>query len=432
MQTIAEPDVLVEVDMDVFNPVYIPWLDDMTPTQILFGGSSSGKSIFVSQRAVLDVTNGGRNYLIVRKVAETISKSIRTEVVKAIKAFGLESEFTIPKSDFTITCSNGYQVLFAGLDDVEKLKSITPLLGVITDIVIEEATEVTEDDIKLLEKRLRGGDENTPKRVTLLFNPILQNHHIYTNYFKTIGWRDDQTQVHLPNLSILKTTYKDNHFLTTQDIARLENESDSYYYNVYTLGNWGILGNIIFKNWEVRDLSDMLDQFTIHRHGGDFGFGGNPAAISVAHYDKNRKTIYCYKELYEHGLTNDVLAERTKGLIPLYSAQGVPMGTHPIVWDSAEPKSIQELRNHGVNAQYAKKGQDSVLFGIQWLQQQHLVFDIKAIHHRDEFSSLKWKEDRKTGQVLEEPVGEDHLIDARRYGSEQDMIERPKGRSYAA
>jgi phage terminase large subunit len=111
---------------------------------------------------------------------------------------------------------------------------------------------------------------------------------------------------------------------------------------------------------------------------------------------------------------------------------GLVTGTQPITWDSAEPKSIAELKLHGVNALHAKKGPDSVLHGIQWLKQQTLIFDTTCTYHRDEFSMLKWKEDRKTGQVLDEPVGEDHLIDARRYGSEQDMIPRAKARQYEA
>jgi phage terminase large subunit len=416
----SAPDIQVSIDPDVFNPVYVPYLDVMSPVQIMFGGSASGKSKFKAQQVVVDVMAGGRNYLVLRQVADTLRVSVYNEIVKVIDDFGVRELFKISRSDFTITCVNGYQILFGGLDNVQKKKSITPSKGVITDIWIEEATEVERATVKELDKRLRGGDENVPKRMHMTFNPILQNHWIYEDYFHSIGWSDNQTSVMTDDVAILKTTYKDNKFLTSQDRKRLENETDKYYYNVYTLGNWGILGNLIFTNWHVEDLSGMRDQFTVHRHGGDFGFGGNPTAISVAHYDKNHKTIYVYDELYEKGLTNDLLADITLKMI----------GKQPIVWDSAEPKSIKELQNHGVNAFGAKKGQDSVLFGIQWLQQQTLVFDTKCIHHRNEFSMLKWKEDRKTGKVLDEPVGEDHLVDARRYGSEQDMIEQGKARSY--
>jgi len=413
VQTV-EPDLYVEFDEDIFNDVYVPLLEDMTPVQILFGGSSSGKSVFYAYRCVYDILAGGRNYLVVRKIADTIGKSARTEIIKAIKVCGLESEFNIPKSDFTITCSNGYQIMFTGLDDAEKLKSITPALGVITDIWVEEATEISRDDMKMLDKRLRGGDEDTVKRLMFTFNPILQNHWIYTEHFKPINWKDDQREYRSSSLSITKTTYKDNRFLTAQDIGKLENESDTYYYNVYTLGNWGVLGNVIFTNWSVEDLSYMRDQFTNHRYGGDFGYGGNPAAVTITHYDKNHKTIYIYDEIWEKGLTNDILAERTKKKI----------GSRSIVWDSAEPKSIAELKQHGVTARGARKGQDSVNFGINWLKQQKIVIDEKCTYHISEFSSLKWKEDRKTGEVLDQPVGPDHCIDAIRYAYEDDMTAR--------
>ena len=248
------------------NDVYIPHLDNYARTQIFYGGSSSGKSWFLAQRCVLDVLAGGRNYLVCRQVARTIRSSVFQQVERVIREAGLLDYFTINKSDALITCKNGYQVIFAGLDDTEKIKSIVPAVGVITDIWIEEATETDSRSVKDLYKRQRGGDESIAKRMTLSFNPILQTHWIYEEHFKSIAWADEQTEYGTGDLSILKTTYKDNRFLTTQDIHDLENEQDKYYRDVYTLGNWGVLGNVIFTNWEVRDLSGMLDQFTNTRN----------------------------------------------------------------------------------------------------------------------------------------------------------------------
>jgi phage terminase large subunit len=99
------------------------------------------------------------------------------------------------KSDGIITCSNGYQILFSGLDDTEKVKSITPEKGVITDIWIEEATETDRDSVKSLYKRQRGGSADVPKRMTLSFNPIMQSHWIYQEHFAGIAWADDQTSI---------------------------------------------------------------------------------------------------------------------------------------------------------------------------------------------------------------------------------------------
>lgn len=404
----------VQIDPAVFNDVYLPHLDNMARTQVFYGGSSSGKSVFVvGQRAVMDIMRGGRNYLICRQVGRTIRNSVFNEVIKVIRNWGVSELFTVNKSDMVITCSNGYQILFGGLDDVEKMKSITPAKGVITDIVIEEATETERATVKQLYKRQRGGSDSTPKRLTLLFNPILQTHWIYDEYFSRAGWSDKQTEYKSDELTILKTTYKDNKFLTPDDVRDLENETDSYYYNVYTLGNWGVLGNVIFKNWRVEDLSDMQAQFTNRRAGLDFGFSSDPAALWVSHYDRKNKTIYVFDELYERGLTNDVLAEEVIKHI----------GKDYVIADSSEPKSIAELNRHGVNARGAKKGKDSVEHGIQWLQQQTIIVDTRCINLQNELRTYKWKEDA-AGNPIRQPVDKNnHLIDAGRYAHEDDSLE---------
>jgi len=405
-------EITFKIKPRVLNSAYLPYLKDGTPFQIFFGGSSSGKSVFLAERAVFDVVDGKRNYLICRQVGRTIRGSVAQEIHKVIKAWNLNEYFVTNKTDGTITCKNGKQIVFSGLDDVEKLKSITPADGVFTDIWVEEATETDKESIGLLLKRQRGGSEAVPKRVTLSFNPILQSHWIYTEYFAGVAWADDQTQYRDDEILIVKTTYKDNRFLTKQDIKRLENEKDEYLYNVYTLGAWGILGDVIFKNWKVQDLSDKLDQMTNHRAGLDFGFSSDPAAMPVMHYDQMRSILYIYDEFYERGLTNQALAAEIIKLI----------GSKPVTCDSAEPKSIAELQSAGVSALAAKKGKDSVNFGIQWLQGlNEIIIDAKCVNAKKEFSTYHWKKD-KDGNALRVPVGKnDHLIDATRYALEDDM-----------
>ena len=408
----------IELDPAVMNDVYLPQLKNMARVQILYGGSSSGKSKFKAQQAVIDTMDdartGGRNWLVCRQVGRTIRGSVAQEINRIITEWGLQQFFSVNKTDGTITCVNGYQIIFSGLDDVEKLKSITPAKGAITDVWVEEATETAQDSIKQLLKRQRGGNPKTPKRLHMTFNPILQQHWIYQTYFNGLGWAETQTKYKTPELSILKTTYQDNKFLTADDRKGLEQETDSYYYQVYTLGNWGVLGDVIFTNWKVEDLSQMHDQFTNRRNGLDFGFSSDPAAVGVSHYDKMRKTIYFYKELYETGLTNDVLAERVKEMI----------GDERIICDSAEPKSIQELNNHGVSAVGAKKGKDSVNFGIDWLKQQTIVVDKTCINLINELQQYHWKKDAG-GNSLKIPVDKNnHLIDGGlRYAYEDDMTE---------
>lgn len=401
----------VSISRKVFNDVYLPHLNNLSRTQIFYGGSSSGKSVFLAQRAVYDVLCGGRNYLIVRAVAKTLKRSVFQEIKKVIRAWGILPEFKINESDMTITCRNEYQILFAGLDDVEKLKSITPARGAITDIWVEEATEAQRGDVKQLIKRQRGGSEDVPKRITMSFNPILKSHWIYEDYFSGVAWEDEQTEYTTETLSILKTWYIHNRFLTAADVEDLLGEEDKYYRDVYTFGNWGVLGNVIFTNWRVDDLSKMQAQFTARRHGLDFGYSSDPAAMPMTHYDKKKKTIYIYGELYERGLDNEMLAGLVKKLIE----------RDLVTCDSAEPKSIAELQKYGVNAIGAEKGKDSVNFGIQWLQRQKIVIDKRCINTRNEMQSYKWKED-KNGVAMRVPVEHNnHIIDGLRYAYEQDM-----------
>lgn len=409
------------IDIDypaVINAAYLKHLTNLARVQIYFGGSSSGKSVFLAQRDVLDVLEGGRNFLVCRQVGRTLRGSVVQEISKVIKSWNLTDLFSINKTDGTITCINGYQIVFAGLDDVEKLKSLVPAKGVFTDIRVEEATETDRLSVKQLLKRQRGGDESSPKRLTLSFNPILQSHWIYSEYFRAIGWADKQREYKAADggLTILKTTYQDNRFLTPDDIRDLENETDKYFYNVYTLGEWGILGHVIFTNWHVEDLTPMLAQFTNRRNGLDFGFSSDPAAYGRSHYDKAHKTIYIFDELYETRLTNPQLASVLKP----------KLDRDRLACDSAEPKSIRELRDNGIDAYPVKKGQDSVLFGIQWVQQQQIIIDKSCIHHINEFSTYHWKEDA-AGNALAVPVDKNnHLMDETRYAYEDDMRGEPR------
>jgi phage terminase large subunit len=395
----------------LYNDKYYKRLKDDTRLQIFFGGASSGKSFFIAQRIVLD-TLAGRNTLVLRNVARTLRGSCWNEVIKAINALKpiLRDCFNVSKSEMLITAmNNGAQILFAGLDDVEKIKSITPAKGVLTDIWIEEATETSYDDYKQLEKRLRGESRHS-KRITMSFNPVYKEHWIYGEFFK--HWDESKTEYKDDGLSILKTTYKDNRFLTDDDEKALENEQDEYYRNVYTLGNWGVLGDVIFRNWRVEDLSDMNTDKPLF--GLDFGFSSDPAAGVKVHYDRAHKRVYILDEIYERGLTNTALAPILREFC----------GNHYITCDSSEPKSIKELQNLGIRAIGAKKGPDSVIHGIQWLQGHEIIVDVRCQHMKNELQLYQWRKD-KEGQSMRVPEDRNnHLIDALRYCLEHESTAR--------
>lgn len=398
------PKIILPSQM--INRVYRPHLENMDRYQIFFGGSGSGKSVFLATRCVLDALQG-RNILVVRKVGRTLRSSCWNEVKKAIDRLGLHALFRIHKTENIISAlNNGAQIIFAGLDDAEKIKSITPQKGVLTDIWMEEATECTYDDFKQLDKRLRGQSRHK-KRFTFSFNPVYKTHWLFLQFFSV--WQEGKKLCRGKDLSILKTTYRDNRFLSPEDGWALENETDSYFRQVYTLGNWGVMGDVVFHKWHSRDLTAEKEQY-LHLYGLDFGFAKDPCAAVDCALDRRNKRIYVFSELYERGLVNALLAERLKPFC----------GTSPITCDSAEPKSIAELKNYGIRAVPARKGKDSVLHGIQWLQGHEIVVDAACPRMQEELTLFQWQQD-KDGHTL--PIPEDrnnHLIDALRYALEHE------------
>lgn len=402
---------MIEIDINpkLINDAYFPYLRAQQRTQIFFGGSSSGKSFFLAGRLVTDLLEE-RNYLVCRNVGATLRQSVFQEVVKAIGGMGLSGFFSVNKSDMTITCANGYQAIFRGLDDVEKIKSTTPAKGVLTDVWVEEATECKLEDIKQLFKRLRGKTDKK-KRVTFSFNPVLKSSWLYKEYFE--GLFGDLDNVFISDeLLIVKTTYKNNAHLSPDDIKELEDETDPYFHSVYSLGNWGVLGDLIFKNWEVTDLSKMISTFDRIRNGLDFGFSSDPAAFVRSHYDIKTKAIYIFQEAGGKGYTNADLKTILKPIV----------GSEYIACDSAEPKSIEELNRLGINAVAVSKGKDSILHGIQWLQQHKIIVDKKCQNVTNELSQYQWQKD-KHGDSLPRPIDKfNHYMDALRYSYETEAF----------
>ncbi len=392
------------------NDAYMDYLEADQYTQIFFGGSSSGKSYFLAQRTVMDNMNG-YNYLICRNVGNTIKKSVFNEVWKAICGMQLAMFYSRNLTDLVITCRrNNKQILFSGLDDEEKLKSITPIDGVLERIWVEEATEIKRSAYMQLKKRLRGRTDKH-KGIILSFNPILKSHWIYEEFF--IGcWDESKTVYKSDRKLILKTTYKDNLFLTEDDIYELEHETDEYYYNVYTLGNWGILGNVIYKNWSTADLSSMIASFDNIHNGLDFGFT-NPNALVRVHVSEKAKTIYVFDTLCKRGQTYESLASDLRQKI----------GSELLTCDNEDSRGVFMLRQGGINAIEATKGAGSVVSGIKWLSGYKIVIDIRCQEFINEIQQYHWRED-KDGNVIEEPVKKnDHLMDALRYAVESLMLQ---------
>lgn len=251
----------VTIPRGAFNPLFRPYLTDNTHRYlILYGGAGSGKSVFAVQRFLYRLlTLPLCNILVVRAVAATNRDSTYALFRQVISKWGLSELFSCKDSDLRISCANGNSVIFKGLDDTEKLKSITFPKGELTDIWIEEASEVLEEDFNQLDVRLRG--KGAHKQMVLTFNPVSVLHWLKLRFFD----RKD------PRALVLKSTYKDNQFLDEDYKRTLEGykDTDPYYYSVYCLGEWGVLGQTIF---DAQKVSERLSQLAGPVKRGEFTF----------------------------------------------------------------------------------------------------------------------------------------------------------------
>lgn len=227
----------IKISKNVFNSKYLPYLNDESKYLVFYGGGSSGKSYFIVQRYVYKMLKQKMNLLVVRQTGNTNRDSTFALFKQVINQWNLSSVFDI--TDLRIKCHNGNEIIFRGLDDTEKIKSTTFENGELTDIWVEEATETEEADINQLKVRLRGG--TSKKQMVLSFNPVDINHWIKKHFIDS------------KLATVCHSTYKDNKFLTEEDKNTLEEfkNTDPYYYDVYCLGNWGVLGKTFFNKENV-------------------------------------------------------------------------------------------------------------------------------------------------------------------------------------
>lgn len=269
-------NVNIKISKKVFNDVYIPYLDNDDRYLIFYGGGSSGKSYFIAQRYIYRLIQPTRhNLLVVRQTGDTNRKSTFPLLKQVISNWNLSKHFKVNESDMRIKCLlTGNEVAFAGLDDVEKIKSITFENGELTDIWVEEATECQEADINQLKVRLRGG--KTKKQIVLSFNPINIQHWIKGHFIDS------------KLATVCFSTYKDNKFLTEDDRKALEDlqYTDEYTYRVYCLGEWGILGKTVF---DARAIQNRLSSLPKALKVGYFAYDYDGLTISNIKWvnDKN-------------------------------------------------------------------------------------------------------------------------------------------------
>lgn len=249
-ERLTEQKNILEIPKRAFNPVYLPYLNNKSRYLVLYGGAGSGKSYFIAERYIIKLIQEPTfNLLVVRAVGDTNRVSTYALFQQIINKWGLSNFFKFNSSMLSMKCLlNGNEVIFKGLDNTEKLKSITFAKGELTDVWIEEASETLEQDFNQLDVRLRG--KGTDKQIVLSFNPIDVNHWLKKRFI------DVQSE----KITFLHTTYKDNNFLDEEYKELLESyrETDPYYYSVYCLGMWGVYGRTIFNAQSVSERLSAL------------------------------------------------------------------------------------------------------------------------------------------------------------------------------
>lgn len=279
-------EVNINISKKVFNQSFIPYLNNDKRYLVFYGGAGSGKSYFVVERYIYKLLNSKRfNLLVVRATGKSNRDSTFALFKQVISRWNISKYFKVNESDLRIKCLlNGHEIIFSGLDDVEKLKSVTFSKGELTDIWIEEASEVLEADFNQLDVRLRG--KGTKKQIVISFNPIDINHWLKRRFFDR---KED-------NIEIYHSTYKDNDFLDDDYKKLLESykDTDEYYYNVYCLGQWGVLGKTVF---DARAINRRLQEIPIPLKVGYFIYDYDGLKISNIRWLNDKKNGYI--KIYE-------------------------------------------------------------------------------------------------------------------------------------
>lgn len=376
--------------------------------RVVKGSRASKKSATMALWCIVSMIKyPDANLLVVRKTYRTLKDSCFAQLKWAMRRLGVEQWFKCTESPLEITYRpTGQKILFRGLDDPLKVTSVTVDVGALCFLWIEEAYEVmSEDDFDRLDESIRGIlPDGLYHQVTLTLNPWSDRHWIKKRFFDTPS----------PNVLAMTTNYMCNEFLGASDLALFEEmKKNPKRYKVAGLGEWGAADGLVYENWkeqtftidEVRRLPGAKAIF-----GLDFGYTTDPTAFFCGIVDKNERRLYVFDELYERGLTNRAIADKV---------QRLGYAKETIIADCAEPKSIAELREFGLpRVRASKKGADSILNGVQRIQDYEIIVHPRCVNFLTEISLYQWEKDR-FGKYTGKPEDDNnHLMDAMRYAFE--------------
>lgn len=380
---------------------------------VLKGGRASGKSSVIAQEIVLDIVRNPITALCVRKVGNTLQESCYEQIKEAIDQLGLGAYFKTNVSPLKITyIPRGNTIIFRGADDPAKIKSIKMSRFPIARLWIEELAEFkTEDEVSMIENSvLRGKLEGgLDYKLYYSYNPPKRKQSWVNKRYET-AFVPDNTYVH-------HSDYRSNPFISDAFIEEAEHiaKTKPAKYRWEYLGEPIGSGVVPFDNLEFEQISDdAIADFDNIRQGIDWGYANDPFAFVRLHYDKTRRKIYVFDEIYEVKLSNREAYRKI-------DAMGY--GDAKILADSAEPKSVDEMRSYGLKIDGARKGPGSVEYGEKWLDDlEAIVIDPKRCPNTArEFEAIDYEVDRDGNAKNKLEDKDNHTIDAVRYSMAEDM-----------
>lgn len=389
----------LHIKKSIFLPCFQPYIEDYSSRyNVYYGGRGSGKTVFVLTKLLIKGLKEKRMILLMRKETNKLKDSVWKELKEAISRFKLDDYFEFNKTDLRAVCKiNGTEFKCLGLDEPEKIKGFTA----ISDAFLDEVTAFTADDIDLIDGTLRSSSYKLPLQMYFCFNPISKANFV----FKYFGF---DTGIVPPNTFIHHSTYLDNCFLDASFLERMENLKQRNYnrWKVEALGEFVSLDKLVYTNWRVEDFNHTEIKGTLIC-GLDYGYVNDISAFTASIADEENKRLYIFKEWGDTNKTNDELAN-------IISSMGFAKSV--IIADCSEPKSIEEMKRKGISRiRGCEKGKDSILHGIQTLQQYEIIVHPSCVGVITEFENYCWAKD-KNGEYINKPVDFcNHFCDSLRY-----------------
>lgn len=366
-------------DKALYNEKYIPLVSNYKRYIFLMGGWWSGKSKFQAQREVIESYENGNRLLWVRKVKDTIKDSMFAELCWVIDDWEINDDFTITVSPMRIINNlTGSDMIFRGLDDVNKIKSVSW----VTRIWLEEATEADKKDFDQLDIRLRWDWKNL--QITCTYNPTSDQHWLITDF-----WNNGNTD----NVECIHSTFRDNRFVWQETYEQVFNrlkEQDPNLYNIYALGIPGKAVEWVIYSYE--NIPEVPENARLLWYGLDFWYN-HPACLAWL-YEWN-DGIIIDEEFHKNGMIN--------GDIVKYMQDNWISSSDDIIADNSRPEAIEEIYRGWFNCKPCKKWPDSVINGITAMKGMKLYITSQSSGIKKDFDNYVWAKD-KNWNAIDVPV----------------------------